>query len=200
MVLHGATLKTSYCATHVIALVLHVMGSTNLTVRMDEALRKEIEAAAAVEDRSVTDFLIRAAKARMAAQCPTCGRSDVPGSIPPAFTPAFDAFLVDAKKQENRWIPFLITTNELGQPRVYRGVLNPRDEDDRGVVPLMFEVPIRTKVGAGSGRVVYQIPRGVITGWKYDQEGTAARQLVALGYVDGNMLLALAGLEGSLVK
>ena len=135
----------------------------------------------------------------MATQCPTCGRSDVPGSIPPALTPAFDAFLADVKKKENRRTPFLITTQELGQARVYRGVLPERDEEHQGVVPLMFEVPIRTKIGAGMGRVVHQIPKGVVTGWKYDQEGKATKQLVALGYMDGNMVLALASLEGSLV-
>ena len=174
------------------------MGSTNLTVRIDEVLKQEIEAAAAVEDRSVTEFLIRAAKARMAAQCRTCGRSEVLGSIPPALTPAFDAFLADVKKQENSWIQFLITTSEFGQPRVYRGTLNPRDLDDQGMVPLLVDVLIRTPSGTSTGKAVCHIPKGVITGWRYDSQGTATNQLVALGYQNGNMLLALAKLEGEM--
>lgn len=170
------------------------MSTVNLTIRLDEALKQEIESAAAADDRSITDFVIRAAKARMATQCPHCGRSDVPGSVPPAFTPAFDAFLADVMKEGNKFLPILITTSELGQPRVYNGRLKLDNESHHGMVVLTFEMPVRSNGGHMEGYFTTLIPRGAITGWRYDQDQRHQRQLVALGYQNGNLIVAHATL------
>src|SRR5215467_4299235 len=92
---------------------------TTLTIRIDEDLKKEIERAATAETRNVTDFMIRAALARLAPQCLKCGRSDQPGFQPPGLSPAMDEYLRQYKEQQKS-APVTITVLEHGRrPAVY---------------------------------------------------------------------------------
>lgn len=158
----------------------------NVTIRVDDELKRNLEAAAAADQRSLTDFLLHAAKRRMASQCPACGRSDTPGAVPPGLTSAFDGFLEDVRKKENQWIPILLTTSEGTAGRAYYGILKPDDDHRYGMVTLTFQVPVRAHFGAGTLHLECIIPRGVVTGWRYDQQGTVRRKLIDNGYEDGN--------------
>ena len=52
--------------------------SDTLTVRIDPELKAQADQAAKAEDRNLTDFVIRALKQRLSAQCVHCGRTDRP--------------------------------------------------------------------------------------------------------------------------
>lgn len=56
--------------------------STTLTIRIDRGLKRDLEAAARLADQSVTDFVARSVKQRIAKQCPRCGRD---GECSPPF-------------------------------------------------------------------------------------------------------------------
>lgn len=166
---------------HVDALTSSCMGSSTLTIRIDEDLKRMIEQAAAAEDRSITDFVIRAAKLRMSSQCPRCGQVGSAGLAPAGLTPAMDQFIELVKSKPNGRIPILITTVEGGVPRAYNGCLK-ENEDHRGTVVLSLE---------DSG-ITLPIPRGVITGWDWDQDARHHNALVRFGgYQSGNMLVRL---------
>lgn len=157
------------------------MASTSLTIRIDEDLKRAIEQAAQAEDRNVTDFLIRAAKDRMNSQCSRCGRSGGGTSVPAGLTPAMDEFLALVKSKPHRRVPILITTFEGGFPRAYNGYLN-EQADHRGTVVLSLE----------HSHVSLPIPRGVITGWEWDQYARHHDTLIRFGgHQNGNVLVLM---------
>lgn len=165
--------------------MLSYMGSsTTITIRLDEDLKREIEKAAQADDRNMTDFLLRAAKARMASQCASCGRSDTPSALPPGFTPAFDAFLAEIRDKWPR-TPILLMTAGAGQAIVHRGLLKLRNEyeDARGFVVLWVEGIYRDMP------LTVPVPRGTIIGWSFDQDGGQYERLTELGYLDGNAMV-----------
>lgn len=157
------------------------MASTSLTIRIDEELKRAVEQAAQAEDRNVTDFLIRAAKDRMSAQCSRCGRTGGATSVPAGLTPAMDEFLKLVKSKPHGRVAILITTLEGGLPRAYNGYLHER-EDHRGAVVLSLE----------DSHVSLPIPRGVITGWEWDQDARHHDSLIRFGgYQNGNLLVLM---------
>jgi hypothetical protein len=163
------------------------MGSTSLTIRIDEDMKRAIEQAAQAEDRTTTDFLIRAARLRINAQCQNCGRSDASGPLPAGLSSEMDGFLALVRRDGNLYTPILITTIERGEPHAYNGTLNPerqKDEEHRGTVGLLLR---RNQLSLAT--LSLPIPRGLITGWDFDQDGKRYSNLVRLGgYVDGNGL------------
>lgn len=166
------------------------MGSTTLTIRIDEDLKAKFERAAEVEGRKLTDYLIRAATLRMSGQCPTCGRPESSGSTPAGLTPEMDGFLTLVRRRENLFISILITTQEGGRNCAYLGQLDPqaqKDEEHRGTVVLRLqEHPGEPPI------VTLPIPRGVITGWDFDQNGQRHAELTRSGGYTDCSGLALA--------
>lgn len=152
--------------------------TSTLTIRIDQNLKHALEEAAAAEDRNVTDFVIRSVKARMAPQCPTCGRSDAPASLPAGLTPAMDAFLKEAQEPNSRRVPVVLTTLEAGQPRAYHGIIQFWNEDNLGAIVLQL---------SGSG-VHLPVPRGLITGWSFDLQKEKYQAFLRMGYANGNAL------------
>ena len=167
---------------------------TTLTIRIDEDLKREIERAATAETRNVTDFMIRAALARLAPQCPTCGRSDQPGFQPPGLSTAMDDYLRRYKDQASA-APVTITTLDHGRPTAY-WVRIRNDEPHEGM--LMVWVLFgewrgsRGDMFAERSAFPIPIPRGFITGWREDGDQRWYRILTALGYASGNEQLANA--------
>src|SRR6185503_6288558 len=162
---------------------------TTLTIRIDEDLKREIERAATAETRNVTDFMIRAAMARLAPQCPACGRSDQPGFQPPGLSPAMDDYLRQYKERGSA-APVTITTLEHNtRPTVY-WVRIRNDEPHEGMV-MVWVLFGEWRGGRGDmfverGTLPIPIPRGFITGWREDGDQRWYRVLTALGYASGN--------------
>ena len=168
---------------------------TTLTIRIDEDLKAAIERAATAETRNVTDFVIRAAMARLAPQCPSCGRSDQSGFQPPGLSPAMDDYLRRYREQQSA-APVAITTLEHGtRPTVYWARIR-NDEPHEGMV--MVSVLFGEWRGSRGDLFVERstlsipIPRGFITGWREDADAHWFRVLTALGYASGNDQLANA--------
>ena len=166
---------------------------TTLTIRIDEDLKREIERAATAETRNVTDFMIRAALARLAPQCPACGRSDQPGFLPPGLSPAMDDYLRRYKEQQSS-PPITITTLEYGtRPTVY-WVRIRKDVPHEGMlmVSVLFGDWRHGDMFVERTTLAIPIPRGFITGWCEDGDQRWYRVLTALGYGSGNDQLANA--------
>lgn len=129
----------------------------------------------------MTDFLVRAAKTRMASQCSACGRSDASGALPASFTPAFDAFLTEST---DKWpqVPILLRTAHPAGDVVYSGLLKVDNKwrDRRGFVVLKIETT------PFNYTLIAPIPRGLIVGWSFDQDGEYYRLLTQQGCGDGN--------------
>ncbi len=158
--------------------------STTLTIRIDEDLKREIEQAAQADDRNMTDFLVRAAKVRMAAQSLTHGRPDVLGTLPAGFTPQFDAFILEAR---DKWaqVQILLMTADPAGATVYRGRLKADNEwrDRRGFVVLNAEDSFDIFT------LTIPVPRGLVVGWSFDQDSEYYRLLTEQGCVDGNAVV-----------
>jgi biotin synthase-related radical SAM superfamily protein len=152
--------------------------TTTLTIRIDEKLKADLEQAAKAADQSVTDYVLRAVKARMAPQCPSCGRSEQ--FVSPAMSQAFTDFLAMLKKQH---VQISITVQEGGERRVYTGELAYNVDQTAGMIFMNVKAPKGTR---GGGALV-PIPKGIITGWTEERgELEYFRRLLGLGYVDGN--------------
>lgn len=156
--------------------------TTTLTIRIDEDLKKQLEQAATADDRSVTEFVVRAVKARIAPQCSQCGRSEQP-VLSVGLSPQFDAFLDAKKKQKGAWW-MTVTILEGNERRVYWGRVNPREEPE-GFLPFLLRVN-PDPLAPPMPELPVAIPRGIITGWQQDDDARHYRTLVALGYLDGN--------------
>ena len=159
---------------------------TTLTIRIDEDLKREIERAATAETRSVTDYMIRAALARLTPQCLTCGRSDQSVALPPGLSPAMDAFLREYKERQSA-APVAISTLDHGARQTAYWVRIRNDVPHEGM--LMVWVLLggwRNDLFREEGVIPIPIPRGAITGWQEDGSQTVYRSLTALGYASGN--------------
>jgi hypothetical protein len=148
---------------------------------LDEELKRRVELVAAAEDRSVSEYVIRSLKERLDVQCLACGRSSGASVLPVALTAPFQNWLGELRKTRN-FESFFVTTLEGAHRTVFFGQLN------HSVEPL-GALPMHLLLGdVGERRhVPVSIPFGVITGWGWDgADGRAARQLWAIGYLDGN--------------
>ena len=155
--------------------------TTTLTIRIDEDLKADLERAARAGDQSVTDYVIRAVKARMLPECGTCGRSSE-HFVGAGLTPAFRTFLATWKKEKTQ---NTVTVLEGSERRAYTGNLHNVDQGD-GMIFMT--------VKGGQSAVLVPIPIAIITGWTQEiREDDCFRALLALGYVDGNAW-ALRGL------
>lgn len=162
---------------------------TTLTIRIDEDLKREIERAATAETRNVTDFMIRAALARLAPQCLTCGRSDQPGFQPPGLSPAMDDYL---RRQTGDAFSTITTLEHGSRQTVYWARIR-NDTAHEGM--LMLLVPVddrRARESDPRSRIPIPLPRGIITGWQPDDNAHWFHVLKALGYASGNDQLANA--------
>ena len=159
--------------------------TATLTIRIDPKIKHQLEVAAAANTRSITEFVVRAVKARITPQCPTCGRSDLPNTLSAGFTPDFAAFLEKVKTESSGYIPIVLATIEVGERRVYRGKLRP-DEDHGGAVALWIDGSVRN-----GSEVTMRIPRGSIVGWCFDQTGDRLRSFLSQGYSDGTNMVRM---------
>lgn len=158
--------------------------TATLTIRLDETLKKRVEDMAEAEDRSTTEYVVRALKERLDVQCPSCGRSSGINTLPVGLTPAFQKWLADGRsgKAEGGRVPFYITVNDGGQRSVYWGNHRAMNKGIVGAVPMdlfLENAPSGSAFGTS-------IPLGVITGWNWDMDGNEYRRLLAIGYGDGN--------------
>ncbi len=145
--------------------------SATLTIRMTEEFKGTLEKAAQAADQSITEYVTRALKVRMAAQCGTCGRSD--HAIGAGFTQAYEKFVERNTAKD----PVTISVLDGAERRVYRGRIRHDAPNDEGMLFLSINHPVATAHAA--------IPRGLITGWANDS-GQHFRDLLDLGYMDGN--------------
>ena len=155
--------------------------TTTLTIRIDETLKAELEQAAKAADQSVTDYVVRAVKLRMAPQCPQCGRTEQPvGGA--AFSQQYLDFISRAKAEH---FAFTVTVLEGTERRAYWGQLRYNVPQNEGMLVMMIK----------SAQV--PIPRSLVTGWaEDDSEGGYFQRLLGLGYADGNAwVLRAAGLR-----
>lgn len=156
----------------------------SLTVRLDEVMKDRIEAAARSEDRSPTEFVIRAIKEKLNMQCQACGHSTgVAPILPYGLSEPFRAWLRECR-EKRELNPFYVTVAENGHNAVYWG------RHRLGVEPI-GSLPFDAYVGMGPRMTMdcfsMAIPFGVITGVGWDSgDGHEYVRLCAAGYVDGN--------------
>ena len=133
-----------------------------LTIRLDEQLKQRLERMAAAEDRSVSEYVVRAIKERLDVQCESCGRSSGTSVLPVGLSPTFQKWL-DETRATTSVEPFIVTTDEAGERRVYWGC-HRYGLVQEGMLLICLYVgtqPHERKFGAS-------IPLGVITGWGWD--------------------------------
>lgn len=156
--------------------------TATLTIRLDEQLKQRLERMAAAEDRSVSEYVVRAIKERLDVQCGACGRSSGTSVLPIALTQPFETLLKEARENRN---PFFITTVEAGQKVVYWGFYRSSNLSQAGTGSVPMNLYLQEQ--ASDRTFATSIPFGVITGWGWDHmEGTEYHHLCDLGYVDGN--------------
>jgi hypothetical protein len=153
---------------------------TTLTVRLDSDLKSSVDGAARAQGISTTAYLERALKSAMYPSCPTCGRSSLPGSVPPGFTPQFESWIAEQKRIAVNQ-PVLLTALENGEQWVYWAKLRDAVPMSDGV--LMVKVFVDRSARRGQDLAV---PRGNIVGWREDAEGVWFDNQRLLGYRDGN--------------
>jgi hypothetical protein len=153
---------------------------TTMTVRVDSELKAAVDAAARAQGISTTEYNERALKAALHTTCATCGRSSLPGAVPPGFTPQFEAWLAEHKRTSVNQ-PILITTVEGGEQWVYWVKLRDAVPTTDGVVMVKVFVD-------RSGRRAQDlaIPRGLVFGWRDDAEAYWYDNQRLLGFRDGN--------------
>jgi hypothetical protein len=164
-----------------------------MTIRLDPQLKAHAEKVAAASGMTLTDFVVRALKGAATPVCATCGRSSLSPTLPPGFTPAFDDFyrkLCSPSGAINT--PFDLFTLEGGVQKVYWCRLRSIDALPEYAGVVAFDALLDWKRVSADWSVpsdeVYPmaVPRGVIQGWRLDQDGRHYAAHVALGYVDGN--------------
>lgn len=158
------------------------MAETTLTIRIDEALKEDLNKAAAAEDRSTTELVTRLVKMHIAKQCRTCGRSDHPAVAPAGLTPAFENF-IESRKAKQNYTRVTITVLEGASSVTYWGRID-HLITTTGMIVLCLQLaqhPMQEFPVA--------IPRGIITGWEEDHDARFHLTYVGQGYIDGNARL-----------
>jgi len=167
--------------------------TTPMTLRIDPELKARAERTAAASGMTLTDFVVQALKGAATPTCPTCGRSSLSPTLPPGFTPAFDAFyaqLCTPAAAINT--PFDLFTLEGGLQKVYWGRLRSVEGLDANAGLVTFDALLGWKtIGPdftvpSDERYPISVPRGVIQGWRFDQDGRYYLAQCTLGYSDGN--------------
>jgi hypothetical protein len=149
--------------------------SPTLTIRIDEDLKAKLEKAAGAADQTVTEYVARSVRQRMAGACPTCGHDG--GTLvvqPPGLTKAFEDWVLGLGP--GRFIS--IGTVGPGGATAYYGGAAPSSLRDSFV---------EIGVDAGAYALTRMIPRSEIQVWAADKDARPLYQnLVASGYADGN--------------
>lgn len=153
---------------------------TTMTVRVDSDLKAAVDAAARSQGISTTEYNERALKTALHTTCVTCGRSSTPGSLPPGFTPSFDAWIAEHKRVAVSQ-PILITTVEAAEQWVYWGRLRDATQSSDG--SLMLKIFVERSGRRGQD---IAMARGSIIGWREDSEGVWYDNQRLLGFSDGN--------------
>lgn len=158
------------------------MGETTLTIRIDEALKEQLNSAAAAEDRSATELVTRLIKGHVAKQCRTCGRSEQPVVVPAGLTSVFNDFIASRQAKQN-YTQVTITTLEGAMSVTYWGRIDHMITTTGMVVLRLQFTPDEMQ------EFQVPIPRGIITGWEEDPAARFHLTYVGQGYVDGNARL-----------
>lgn len=149
-----------------------------LAIEIDARVKELLEKTARVRNVSLNQVASEALLLGSQPQCPTCGRPNESATVPAGMSEEFRKF-VDAYKTQGLG-PATITTLEGGKQKVYwvriRG-----DRELEGMVMVWAILGVH-----GKATLPIAIPRGVITGWRGDSDGTWYGMCVALGYEDGN--------------
>ncbi|MBN2559488.1 MAG: DUF1778 domain-containing protein [Phycisphaerae bacterium] len=161
--------------------------ASTLTIRIDSDLKEELEAAAKAADQSVTEFVVRSVKERMAGSCPACGR-DGGGrtTLSPGLTSTFADWVTGLRAS----CKVAIATAGPEGHRVFVGTTGPNG---------LHDSHLDLEVRAGPYCVDLKVARSSIVMWARDQEADKLhRSLVPFDYVDGNHLvrMKLAAAEG----
>ena len=149
-----------------------------LTIEVDARVKEQIEKTARAREVSFDQVAREALLLGSQSQCPACGRPDERSIAPAGMSEEFRRF-VDAHKSQGLG-PATITTLEAGKQKAYWV----RIRTDRELEGMLMVLAL---LGPhGNATLPIGIPRGVITGWHGDADGTWYGMCVALGYEDGN--------------
>lgn len=157
-----------------------------MTTRIDSKLKTAADAFAEAQGISLTELVQRSLKSFLTPICPTCGRSTAANVVAPGFSEGFDKFLDEITKNSSN-STFVLLTEELGRHFVYwvRRHPNRRDSHANAGVVMVNVLPY----AAGMKVLSTGIPRGVLVGWRLDEDGQWFESYRTLGWLDGNMNL-----------
>jgi uncharacterized protein (DUF1778 family) len=161
---------------------------TTITFRCDEEFKAAVGAAAAAEGRDMTDFIVQAARQRIDAVCPRCGRVDRP-TAGAGLSEAFTSFL-ERIHRERDMMPVCVTAVLGAKSVAYRARIK-LTEASQGQLLMQLDF----KQGSHPHTAEFSIPRGIITGWQQDN-GEHLERLTRLGYTNGNDSVIRAFLRG----
>ena len=147
-------------------------------LEVSDRLRQRLETAARTTGQPLDSFLTAALERSAATTCSTCGRTEAGEQMPAGLTQSFAAFVDEYKAGTNG--PATVTTVEAGL-RLSYWVRIRGDSPFEGMLMVYALLDQHGRMTLPIG-----IPRGVITGWRGDGDGTWHAMFLALGYVDGN--------------
>ena len=159
--------------------VVQATADTTLTIRIGTDSGEQADDAAKADDRTLTDYVTRAIKERLAARCAHCGRADRPDGGA-GLSAAFDDPLAVMRAQRNAG-SVTITAVVAERHTAYCGTLV-HNEESQGL--LLMTVSLWQ--GSQWLPVALPVPRGVISGWQDDPGQRHFSHLVGLGYANGN--------------
>jgi hypothetical protein len=151
---------------------------TTITFRCDEDFKTALAAAAAAEGRDMSDFIVQAARQRIDAVCPRCGRVDRP-TTGAGLSEAFTAFLEKVYRDRDMQ-PVAVTVTTGPKVAAYRARINLLEQSQGQLLMLLDFHQGRMRYTAA-----FPIPRGIITGWQQDN-GHHLEHLTEIGYINGN--------------
>jgi hypothetical protein len=149
-----------------------------ITIQIETRLKDNLERAAKARNITLEAAVGQALKLWGVEHCPTCGRTTESESVPAGMTEDFRRFVEEYGKSENTLAT--ITTLEAGEQKVYWV----RIRGDREMEGMLM---VHALLGEhGKATLAIGIPRGVITGWRRDPDGTWYGMCAAMGFADGN--------------
>jgi len=152
-----------------------VADSVNLTIRIGEDVRAAVEKAALASGQTTTEFLLHAAKLRMAAACTGCGRDlSGPPTVLPGMTDCFARWCTTVTAERGTSPRVVLATNERDVRRVYTGTFDLECVHDTYVSLYM-----------GKAKQLVPVPRAYLVMWEQQIAGDSLRsRLVRDGYID----------------
>ena len=148
------------------------------TIHIEPRLKDNLERAAKARNLTLDAAVGQALKLWGVERCPTCGRTTESESVPAGMTEDFRRFVEEYRDGKNG--PATITTLEAGEQKAYWV----RIRGDREMEGMLMVYAVLGEHGKAT--LPIGIPRGVITGWRGDSDGTWYGMCVALGFADGN--------------